>query len=270
MVTINSNYAASFAANAAKQTQSDLNSAMEKLSTGKRINFSRDDAAGNAIAMRLEAEISQLKVASRNASDGQSLIDTADGALKETHSILVRMRELAVQAQNGTLETADKTALGVEFDALESEIDRIASSTSWGGKSILDGSFSTGTLFNIEVGAATDITHLIKNANAAALGIGSTHTVAQASTIAVMDAAIASLSEERAGLGAISNRLDSTVANLDQIRVNLSASKGRIEDADFAQETANLAKGQILQQAATAMVAQANASKSTVLTLLRG
>ena len=269
MVTINSNYAASFAANAAKQTQSDLNSAMEKLSTGKRINFSRDDAAGNAIAMRLEAEISQLKVASRNASDGQSLIDTADGALKETHSILVRMRELAVQAQNGTLETADKTALGVEFDALESEIDRIASSTSWGGKSILDGSFSTGTLFNIEVGAATDITHLIKNANAAALGIGSTHTVAQASTIAVMDAAIASLSEERAGLGAISNRLDSTVANLDQIRVNLSASQGRIEDADFAQETANLAKGQILQQAATAMVAQANASKSTVLSLVQ-
>ena len=269
MVTINSNYAASFAANAAKQTQSDLNSAMEKLSTGKRINFSRDDAAGNAIAMRLEAEISQLKVASRNASDGQSLIDTADGALKETHSILVRMRELAVQAQNGTLETADKTALGVEFDALESEIDRIASSTSWGGKSILDGSFSTGTLFNIEVGAATDITHLIKNANAAALGIGSTHTVAQSSTIAVMDAAIASLSEERAGLGAISNRLDSTVANLDQIRVNLFASKGRIEDADFAQETANLAKGQILQQAATAMVAQANASKSTVLSLVQ-
>ena len=270
MVTINSNYAASFAANAAKQTQSELNSAVEKLSTGKRINFSRDDAAGNAIAMRLEAEIASLKTASRNASDGQSLIDTADGALKETHSILIRMRELAVQAQNGTLSTADKSALGVEFDALESEIDRISSSTTWGGKEILDGSFSTGTELEIEVGGASKITHLIKDMNAAGLSIASTHTVAQASTIAVVDAAIASLSEERAGLGAISNRLDSTVANLDQIRVNLSASKGRIEDADFAQETANLAKGQILQQAATAMVAQANASKSTVLTLLRG
>ena len=270
MVTINSNYAASFAANAAKQTQGELNSAVEKLSTGKRINFSRDDAAGNAISMRLEAEISQLRVSSRNASDGQALIDTADGALKETHSILVRMRELAVQAQNGTLQDADKTALGVEFDALESEIDRIASSTSWGGKSILDGTLSGSGALTIEVGAATDITHVIKNANAASLSIASTHTVAQASTIAVMDAAIAKLSEERAGLGAISNRLDSTVANLDQIRVNLAASQGRIEDADFAQETANLAKGQILQQAATAMVAQANASKSTVLTLLRG
>ena len=266
MVTIYSNYAASFDANAAKQTQSDLNSAMEKLSTGKRINFSRDDAAGNAIAMRLEAEISQLKVASRNASDGQSLIDTADGALKETHSILVRMRELAVQAQNGTLETADKTALGVEFDALEAEIDRIASSTSWGGKSILDGSFSTGTEFNIEVGAATDIMHLIKNANAASLSIASTHTVAQASTIAVMD--VHSIASRKEPDLVLSNRLDSTVANLDQIRVNLSASKGRIEDADFAQETANLAKGQI-QQAATAMVAQANASKSTVLSLVQ-
>jgi flagellin len=270
MVTINSNYAASFAANAAKQTQGDLNSAMEKLSTGKRINFAKDDAAGSAIAMRIAAEVSGLGVSSRNASDGQALIDTADGALKETHSILVRMRELAVQAQNGTLQDADKTALGVEFDALESEIDRIASSTSWGGKSILDGTLSGSGALTIEVGAATDITHVIKNANAAALSIASTHTVAQASTIAVMDAAIAKLSEERAGLGAISNRLDSTVANLDQIRVNLAASQGRIEDADFAQETANLAKGQILQQAATAMVAQANASKSTVLTLLRG
>ena len=268
MVTINSNYAASFAANAAKQTQSELNSAVEKLSTGKRINFSRDDAAGNAIAMRLEAEIASLKTASRNASDGQSLIDTADGALKETHAMLIRMRELAVQAQNGTLTTADKSALGVEFDALEAEIDRISSSTTWGGKEILDGSFSTGTELKIDVGAATPISHLIKDLDAAGLSIASTHTVADASTIAVLDAAIASLSEERAGLGAISNRLDSTVANLDQIKVNLSASKGRIEDSDFAQETANLAKGQILQQAATAMVAQANASKSTVLTLV--
>ena len=270
MVTVNSNYAASFAANAAKQTQSDLNSAMEKLSTGKRINFAKDDAAGSAIAMRIAAEVSGLAVASRNASDGQSLIDTADGALKETHSVLLRMRELAVQAQNGTLQSADVSALGVEFDALEAEIDRIATSTTWGGKAIIDGSFSTGSEFNIEVGSASDITHLIKNMRATSLGFVAGNTVGANSTITKVDAAIASLSEERAKLGAVSNRLDSTVANLDQIAVNLSASQGRIEDTDFAQETANLAKGQILQQAATAMVAQANASKSTVLTLLRG
>ncbi len=275
MVTINSNYAASFAANAAKKTQADLNSAMEKLSTGKRINFAKDDAAGSAIAMRIAAEVSGLAAASRNASDGQSLIDTADGALKEVHSTLIRMRELAVQAQNGTLQTADVTALGVEFDALEAEITRISDSTSWAGKNILNGTFegaaTAPTPLSIQVGSGQVITHTIKDMDAAALNLAATAvTVGAASTIARVDVAIATLSEERAKLGAVSNRLDSTVSNLDQIRVNLSASQGRIEDADFAQETGNLARSQILQQAATAMVAQANASKSTVLTLLRG
>ena len=278
MVTINSNYAASFAANAAKQTQADLNSAMEKLSTGKRINFAKDDAAGSAIAMRIAAEVSGLAVASRNASDGQALIDTADGALKEVHSTLIRMRELAVQAQNGTLDSSDVTALGVEFDALEAEITRISDNTTWGGKKILDGSLHTtgagsaavASPLSIQLGAGQAITHQISDMDAAALSLaGTSVTVGATSTIALVDAAIGKLSEERAKLGAVSNRLDSTVANLDQMAVNLSASQGRIEDADFAQETANLAKGQILQQAATAMVAQANASKSTVLTLIQ-
>ena len=269
MVTINSNYAASFAANSAKQTQSDLNSAMEKLSTGKRINFSKDDAAGNAIAMRLSAEISGLAVASRNASDGQALIDTADGALKESHSILIRMRELAVQAQNGTLQTADKTALGTEFDALEAEITRIGANTTWAGINILDGTYSA-TGISFRVGTSENITQQISNMTATGLSLSaSAVTVDDSGTIGALDTAIARVSEERAKLGAVSNRLDSTVTNLDQIRVNLTASKGRIEDADFAEETGNLAKGQILQQAATAMLAQANASKQTVLTLIR-
>ena len=268
MVIINSNYAASFAANAAKQTQNSLNSAMEKLSTGKRINFAKDDAAGSAIAMRLEAEISGLSVAARNASDGQALIDTADGALKEAHSLLIRMRELAVQAQNGTLQTADKEALGVEFDALEAEITRISDNTTWAGIKILDGTQKAGISFR--VGTSENITHSIPDMAATGIGLLAAHSVAHASTISAVDASIAKLSNERAKLGGISNRLDSTVANLSQVQVNLSASKGRIEDADFAQETGNLAKGQILQQAATAMVAQANASKSSVLTLLRG
>ena len=267
MVTINSNYAASFAANAAKETQNSLNSAMEKLSTGKRINFSKDDAAGSAIAMRLDAEISALAVGARNASDGQALIDTADGALREAHNVLIRMRELAVQAQNGTLQTADKTALGVEFDALEAEITRISDNTTWAGIAILDGTQKAGISFR--VGTSENITHSIPDMAATAIGLLAAHTVAQASTIAAVDASIAKLSEERAKLGGVSNRLESTVANLNQIKVNLSASKGRIEDADFAAETGNLAKSQILQQAATAMVAQANASKSTVLTLIQ-
>ena len=270
MVTINSNYAASFAANAAKQTQSQLNSAMEKLSTGKRLNFAKDDAAGSAIAMRLESEIRGLAVSSRNASDGQSLIDTADGALKEVHSMLVRMRELAVQVQNGTLQASDKTALGVEYDALETEISRISDSTSWAGIKILNGDQAAGISFR--VGAADNVTHAIPDmaASATTINIASLTSVNDSGAIAGLDTAIGNVSSERAKLGAVSNRLDSTVANLDQIRVNLTSSKGRIEDADFATETSNLAKGQILQQAATAMVAQANASKSSVLTLLRG
>ena len=139
MVTINTNYAATFAANAAKQTTVDLDRAMEKLSTGKRINSERDDAAGQAITSRLSAEITGLKVASRNASDGQAMIDTAEGALQETHSLLMRMRELAVQSSNGTLTTADRGSLQAEAAQLEAEISRISDTTSWGGLNILDG-----------------------------------------------------------------------------------------------------------------------------------
>ena len=270
MISINTNYGGLYAAKAAQDSQRLIDDAMTKLSTGKRINASKDDSAGQAIAMRLEGEIRGLAIASRNASDGQALIDTAEGALRESHNVLIRMRELSVQAQNGTLQTTDKTALGVEFDALEAEITRISDNTTWGGIKILDGTYSDASPISFRVGASEDITHTILNmAATAALGFTAAHTVAQASTIAVVDAAIAKVSEERAKLGAVSNRLDSTVTNLDQIRVNLAASKGRIEDADFAQETGNLAKGQILQQAATAMLAQANASKQTVLTLIR-
>ena len=267
MISINTNYGGLYAAKAAQDSQRLIDTAMNRLSTGKKINASKDDSAGQAIAMRLEGEIRGLAVASRNASDGQALIDTAEGALRESHNVLIRMRELAVQAQNGTLQTADKTALGVEFDALEAEITRISDNTTWGGIKILDGTQKTGISFR--VGAAENITHSIPDMAATAIGLLAAHNVDVNSTITALDTSIAKVSLERAKLGGISNRLDSTVANLSQIQVNLSASKGRIEDADFAVETGNLAKGQILQQAATAMVAQANASKSSVLTLLR-
>ena len=183
--------------------------------------------------------------------------------------MLVRMRELAVQAQNGTLQDSDKTALGVEFDALETEITRISDSTAWAGTKILSGAQAAGISFR--VGTADNITHSIADlaATATTIGLTAAITVAHASAISTLDVAIGNISSERAELGAVSNRLDSTVANLDQIRVNLTSSKGRIEDADFAVETANLAKSQILQQAATAMVAQANASQGTLLTLIQ-
>ena len=274
MVTINSNYAAAFAANSARQISSGLDSAMEKLSSGKRINNAGDDAAGQAIATRLTAEIQGVAVAGRNAADGQSMLDTADGALQETQTILLRMRELAVQAGNGTMNSDDQAALDKEFQALDNEVNRIASKTTWAGTKLLDKTGGTSGTFKFQAGvlASETIDVTIADMQSAALGIASlavSDTTKANAAITALDTAIKKVSTERANLGAFSNRLESTVSNLGQIGVNLAASKGRIEDADFALETGNLAKNQILQQAATAMLAQANASQGTVLALIQ-
>ena len=287
MISINTNYGGIFAAKASSQSQSQIDQAMERLSTGKRINHARDDAAGQAIATRLTAEIEGLAMASRNVADGQSLVDTAEGALVETHALLLRMREIGVQAANGTLSSSDNAALDAEFQQLVAEIDRISDNTSWAGTKLLNGDatgdYNTSATFTFQAGVnnatADRITIEVKNADSATLGVKDLNaganvvnlldmTNAQAA-ITKVDDAIASVSAERGKLGAVSNRMSSTMANLDQITVNLTASKGRIEDSDFAAETGNLAKGQILQQAATAMLAQANASKQQVLTLIR-
>ena len=276
MISINTNYGGIFAAKASGQSQGLVDTAMERLSTGKRINNAGDDAAGQAIATRLTAEIQGLSMASRNAADAQSMVDTAEGAMQEVHTILLRMRELAVQSANGTLTDADRDHTDAEFQQLEAEITRISDNTKWAGKGLIDGSLSTGSAvtFQIGEGANQTIDVTIKNFAATAPAISSVgqavSTAAKAQlSIARLDTAIANVSSERGKLGAVSNRLTSTMTNLDQISMNLSASKGRIEDADFAAETGNLAKGQILQQAATAMLAQANASKQQVLTLIR-
>lgn len=287
MISINTNYGGIFAAKASSQSQLQIDQAMERLSTGKRINHARDDAAGQAIATRLTAEIEGLAMASRNVADGQSLVDTAEGALVETHALLLRMREIGVQAANGTLSSSDNEALDAEFQQLVAEIDRISDNTSWAGTKLLNGDatgdYNTSATFTFQAGVnnatADRITIEVKNADSATLGVKDLNaganvvnlldmTNAQAA-ITKVDDAIASVSAERGKLGAVSNRMSSTMANLDQITVNLTASKGRIEDSDFAAETGNLAKGQILQQAATAMLAQANASKQQVLTLIR-
>ena len=287
MISINTNYGGIFAAKASSQATLRVDQAMERLSTGKRINHARDDSAGQAIATRLAAEIEGLAMASRNVADGQSLVDTAESALVETHALLLRMREISVQAANGTLSTADNTALNAEFQQLVAEIDRISDNTSWAGTKLLNGdstgAASTSATFAFQAGVnnttADTISVDISNADAATLGvfvdnsgnnnITLTDATNAGAAIVAVDAAIAAVSTERGKLGAVSNRMSSTMANLDQITVNLTASKGRIEDADFAAETGNLAKGQILQQAATAMLAQANASKQQVLTLIR-
>ena len=287
MISINTNYGGIFAAKASSQATLRVDQAMERLSTGKRINHARDDSAGQAIATRLAAEIEGLAMASRNVADGQSLVDTAESALVETHALLLRMREVSVQAANGTLSTADNTALNAEFQQLVAEIDRISDNTSWAGTKLLNGdstgNANTSATFAFQAGVnnttADTISVDISNADAATLGvfvdnsgnnnITLTDATNAGAAIVAVDAAIAAVSTERGKLGAVSNRMSSTMANLDQITVNLTASKGRIEDADFAAETGNLAKGQILQQAATAMLAQANASKQQVLTLIR-
>ncbi len=287
MISINTNYGGIFAAKASSQATLRVDQAMERLSTGKRINHARDDSAGQAIATRLAAEIEGLAMASRNVADGQSLVDTAESALVETHALLLRMREISVQAANGTLSTADNTALNAEFQQLVAEIDRISDNTSWAGTKLLNGdstgAASTSATFAFQAGVnnttADTISVDISNADAETLGvfvdnsgnnnITLTDATNAGAAIVAVDAAIAAVSTERGKLGAVSNRMSSTMANLDQITVNLTASKGRIEDADFAAETGNLAKGQILQQAATAMLAQANASKQQVLTLIR-
>ena len=310
MLNINTNYASAFASNAAKAASKGLDGAMEKLSSGSRINYAKDDAAGQAISTRLTAEMQGLQMASRNAADAQSLIDTAEGALQETHTVLLRMRELSVQSANGTLTNSDRQHLNAEFNQLKNEIDRIANNTSWAGNTLLNGTEGTGDgykSFSFQVGEGAnqviniqinnmDSTNMSEHieygwnddavvhgvnyydngaAFVAAHGtatydvtIGDSHSAGNI-TLNAIDAAIDSVSEERGKLGALSNRLSSTMSNLDQITVNLSASQGRIKDADFAQETGNLAKNQILQQAATAMIAQANASKASVLSLIR-
>jgi flagellin len=299
MISINTNYGGIFAAKASSQSQATVDQAMERLSTGKRINFAKDDAAGQAIATRLNAEVDGLAIASRNAADAQSMLDTAEGALSETHTILLRMRELAVQSANGTLTDNDRLHTDAEFQQLEAEITRISDNTKWAGQALIDGSVDgfAGTAavaadasatppvaavaavparpalsFQVGEGSGQTITVSINGMDATDLSLN-TNTVSTASSaqtaITALDAAIATVSTERGKLGAYSNRLTSTMNNLDQVSINLSASKGRIEDADFAAETGNLAKGQILQQAATAMLAQANASKQQVLTLIR-
>jgi flagellin len=303
MISINTNYGGLFASKAASQSQRTLDTAMERLSSGLRINYAKDDAAGQAISTRLTAEVQGLQMASKNAADAQSLIDTAEGALQETHSILLRMRELSVQASNGTLTDDDRTALNAEMGQLILEVERIAQNTSWAGSALINGNGSTdgdkAYDFHIGVNGADKITVNIDDARAVALGLvtdkatGSTDTALDADNnytatgvnadapitistqsdaqtqIGVIDNAIKLVSNSRAELGAVSNRLTSTINNIDQISVNLDASKGRIQDADFAAETSNLAKSQILQQAATAMLAQANASKQNVLALVR-
>ena len=250
---------------------------LEKLSSGYRINRAGDDAAGLSISEKMRSQIRGLDQASRNAQDGISLIQTAEGALNETHSILQRMRELAVQAANDTNVTADRTAITNELAALTTEIDRIANSTTFNGVKLLDGSVSTNPL-TLQVGANTStfesmgITISTMTYTALAIGgvaSGVTTNAGALISINSVDGAIGMVSASRSQLGAFQNRLEHTIANLDNSSENLQAAESRIRDVDMAKEMMNYTKNNILIQASTAMLAQANQSPQGVLQLLR-
>jgi len=244
---------------------------IEKLSSGQRINKAGDDAAGLSISEKMRAQIRGLNMASKNAQDGVSLIQTAEGALQETHAILQRMRELSVQAANDTNVSVDRTAVKTEMDSLVSEIGRISDSTTFNEKKLLDGSLK-GANFQIGADAGTKMTLTIGTMTAAKLSVGalSVSDFAKASNaIGKIDTAIKSVSTERSKLGASQNRLEHTIKNLDNASENIQAAESRVRDVDMAKEMMNFTKQNILTQAAQAMLAQANQAPQGVLQLLR-
>ena len=307
MTSINTNVAAELTANALARNQQLMSKSLERLSSGKRINSAGDDAAGLAIASRMTAQIKGLDQATRNTNDAISMVQTADGAMAEVSTMLQRMRELTVQAANGTNTTAELSVLNTEFESLEAEIHSISTNTQWNGRNILDGALGT---INFHVGAnanqtvsitfadlntdfgATEASQagidgstaadldIFTNLNVTAAGTTSgDETIdlaaqvitgnAQSTTLGYIDTAIARVNNHRATLGAIMNRLEFAADNLTNISTNTSTAKSRIMDTDYAEETSKLAKAQIIQQAAVAVLAQANQNQKLVMSLLQ-
>jgi len=270
---INTNVASMNAQRSLARTQADLGSSFRRLSTGLRIATAADDAAGLAISERFRSQIRSLDQAQRNANDGISMLQTAEGSLNEMSNILVRLRELAVQANNGTVSGEDKDTLNEEFSALVEEVDRIAQSTDFNGINLLDGSSATVT-FQVGSGTTAGVDTLdvsLQSALSSDLGISALDIGsggAATTAIAGIDGAINTVSSLRGSLGAVQNRLDSTRNNLAVQVENLSAAESRIRDVDVAAEMSRLTRNQILQQASTSMLAQANAQPQVALALL--
>lgn len=277
MTVINSNVAALRAQNGSRLANASLGTAMERLSTGRRINSAKDDAAGLAISSTMTSQIRGMSTAIRNANDGISLAQTAEGALGEVGNMLQRVRELAVQSKSGTYSASDRTNLQAEVTELSAQIVSILDNTKFNGNALFDtAAAGPGTSFVIQAGSASADTitvaigNIDKTTLASTAGNLNVGTVGDAATtITNADAALTKVNTVRATLGASQSRLESTVNNLTSNVTNLSDARSRIEDADFSAETTNLAKAQILTQASTAMLAQANQSQQGVLSLLR-
>lgn len=286
MAVVNTNIGASVAQAALVKNSRDLSSAMQQLSTGQKINSAADNASGLAISNRMTSQINGLGAAIRNANDAISMINTAEGALEEITDMLQRMRELAVQSGTGTTSADDRTYLHNEFDELRSEIDRIAMNTEWNGRVILSGAaggtststvvyqvgvdggqtmtFAFGNFQNGSAGTMSGIAAEVLTGTTIASGVSNA-----SSAISALDTAIEAVSNQRSTFGAASNRLTHAVDNLTNVKVNAEASRSRILDTDYAESTAELARTQIIQQAGTAMLAQANQLPQTVLALLQ-
>ena len=291
MAVVNTNVNAAIAQNALVRNERSMNTAMERLSTGQRINSAKDDAAGLAIASRMTSQIKGLEVGIRNANDAISMVNTADGALIEITNMLQRMRELALQASNGTTTADDREYLNKEYENLIAEIERIANNTQWNGMDILNQSNSTSSTFAFQVGANGGQTIEVNfgnvsqsgntpwstfelSANTGAASFISASTAASAhsqgsAALIQIDSAITAVNSQRATFGAAVNQLTYAVDNLSNVKVNSEAARSRIADTDYAKETSELARTQIIQQAGTAMLAQAYQLPQTVLSLLQ-
>jgi flagellin len=286
MAVVNTNVNAAIAQNALVRNERSMNTAMERLSTGQRINSAADDAAGLAIGSRMTSQIRGLETGIRNANDAISMVATADGALVEVSNMLQRMRELALQASNGTTTSADRSYLSSEYANLLSEIDRIAENTQWNGSTILNQTTTASSTFNYQVGAnggqtiAVDFGNMTDTVSGVFTELKASHSVITSTTTAsaltqgtsavvAIDSAITSVNSQRATFGAAMNQLTYAVDNLSNVKVNSEAARSRILDTDYAVETSELARTQIIQQAGTAMLAQANQLPQTVLSLLQ-
>ena len=297
MTVINTNVSATLASNSIVRNERAMSTAMERLATGTRINSAADDAAGLAIASKMTSQVKGLEQASRNANDGISLVQTVEGAAKEILNILTRMKELSVQATSGTYSATDRDAMDLEFQQLKSEITRIETNTTWNGQVLMDGSDTvavqvgagsgqtmsmtfgnwslendtttnaTASVYGDTNGATGQAANSAGNANMGNIDLQDATRAATANS--ALDIAISGASAEVAKYGAYINRLEHASDNLLNVAQNTDASRSQIEDADYAAETSELARTQIISQASTAMLAQANQVKQTVLALLQ-
>jgi len=274
-MVINTNMGSENAVRLLDRSSREMSTSMERLTSGLRINKTADDVAGKAVVTGMTTQIRGTDMAIRNANDGVSLIQTVDGAAEETVNMLHRVRELAVQAANDTYTSGQRAQMNVEVSQLRTEINRIAETTKFNGIELMSSGVTSAISIHAgwETNAANTVKIDLEDMTASALGFTASGTVTTQSkaliTMGQIDTALEKVSNARAGFGAVQNRLDYTVSNLQNVNENITASRSQIQDADFAKESANLARTQVLQQAGMSMLAQANQSSQSVLGLLR-